>query len=57
MNKSYYQKLESYKRSLAEARKSQDEAQRKVRDCESMLSAKDKIINDLRLQVKENKQD
>ena len=44
--------MDSYKSGLAEAKKSLDDVQKKVRELESMLSAKDRIINDLRLQVK-----
>jgi hypothetical protein len=43
--------LESYKNGLSEAKKSLEDVQRKVRETESMIAAKDKIINDLRLQV------
>ena len=43
--------MDSYKTGLADAKKSLEEAQKKVREVESLLSAKDKIINDLRLQV------
>jgi cell division protein FtsL len=43
--------VDSYKSGLAEAKKSLEDVQKKVRDLESMLSAKDRIINDLRLQV------
>jgi len=43
--------VESYKSGLADAKKALEDAQKKVRDAESMIAAKDRIINDLRLQV------
>ena len=50
-SRTYSQQVDSYKSGLADAKKSLEEAQKKVREVESLLSAKDKIINDLRLQV------
>jgi hypothetical protein len=50
-SRTYSQQLESYKNGLSEAKKSLEDVQRKVRETESMIAAKDKIINDLRLQV------
>ena len=40
--------MESYKSGLSDAKKSLEDAQKKIREVESLLVAKDKIINDLR---------
>ena len=43
------------KNKLADVKRIADELQKKVRESESMLLAKDRIINDLRMQVEMNK--
>ena len=43
------------KNKLADVKRIADELQKKVRESESMLLAKDRIINDLRMQVEANK--
>ena len=43
------------KNKLADVKRIADELQKKVRESESMLLAKDRIINDLRMQVEINK--
>ena len=40
---------------MADVKRIADELQKKVRESESMLLAKDRIINDLRMQVEMNK--
>ena len=51
MVKAQAKSIDSNKSKLSEARKLIDELKKKSRESESMVLAKDKIINDLRLQV------
>jgi hypothetical protein len=52
--RTYSQQVDSYKKGLADAKQSLEAAQKKAREAEALLAAKDKIINDLRLQVAKN---
>ena len=49
--KSQSKSMEEEKSKLGEARKLIEELKKKAREAESMVLAKDKIINDLRLQI------
>ena len=49
--KSHSQSIKDYKTKLADVNRLADDLQKKLRESDSMVLAKDRIINDLRMQV------